>query len=559
VCERIRNGANIGCKGNFRSASSSTNAPSAYQYGAEVSDAIAAWVDKGFAYGPVTRDQVPPDAKINGIMVRPKPNGSARIILNLSAPKGNSVNEGIDKDEFPATMSSTEAWLKALYRAGRNCWICKTDWSDAYKHFAVRHEDTDLQWFSWGGKYFKELNLIFGSSSSAGIFDDGAKVILDFVCRQAHFPKSGLCQHLDDVCAAAPSTSDSASKFDNAFQDIADYTGVKLAPRDDPEKSFAPSRTGTVFGIHYDTQKWTWQLPEEKLARLLSDIRNILQDAAADSKSIQSTVGKLIHIRPLLPAGKFNIDAIMKLLATAENLERVTLTAQAKQQFQFWAELLKTCSGCSNIPNPHQTPPAWAINAYTDAAGGSADNPASGTGGVMGDWWYWTPWSKKIQHGILKIEGKKVGRKLTALELIGPLVVIAANFDQCRYRPVTVWVDNSGSVGVWKKGYSNHCPLSNTIVKAISTLAAAGGCELFIQKITRCSNTGATVADHLSKGRWKIAKATAAAAGTALRLEPASFPRQLLRWLDEPTCDELLGNKILDELALNRPIVGYST
>jgi hypothetical protein len=199
-------------------------------------------------------------------MVRPKPNGSARIILNLSAPKGNSVNEGIDKDEFPATMSSTEAWLKALYRAGRNCWICKTDWSDAYKHFAVRHEDTDLQWFSWGGKYFKELNLIFGSSSSAGIFDDGAKVILDFVCRQAHFQKSGLCQHLDDVCAAAPSTSDSASKFDNAFQDIADYTGVKLVLRDDPEKSFAPSRTGTVFGIHYDTQRWTWQLPEEKLA-----------------------------------------------------------------------------------------------------------------------------------------------------------------------------------------------------------------------------------------------------------------------------------------------------
>lgn len=154
MCQRIRDGADIGCKGKFRSASTSTNAPSAYQYGAEVSDAIAAWVDKGFAYGPVSMGHVPSDAKINGIMVRPKPNGSARIILNLSAPKGNSVNEGIDKDEFPATMSSTEAWLKTLYKAGRNCWICKTDWSDAYKHFAVRKQDTDLQWFSWGGKYF---------------------------------------------------------------------------------------------------------------------------------------------------------------------------------------------------------------------------------------------------------------------------------------------------------------------------------------------------------------------------------------------------------------------
>jgi hypothetical protein len=77
VSDRLQNGADIGCRGQFRSATVSTNAPSAYQYGPEVTDAIAAWVEKGFAYGPVTRRQVPPGAKINRIMVRPKPNGSA--------------------------------------------------------------------------------------------------------------------------------------------------------------------------------------------------------------------------------------------------------------------------------------------------------------------------------------------------------------------------------------------------------------------------------------------------------------------------------------------------
>jgi len=162
VIDRIDHGSNIGCNGIFRHPTVSTNAPSAYQYGREVTDAIAAWVVKGFAYGPVDKSSVPPSAKINGIMVRPKPNGSARIILNLSAPKGNSVNDGIDADDFPTSMSSTEAWLKVLHKAGRNCWISKTDWSDAYKHFAVRDEDTNLQWFEWGDKYFKELSLIFG-------------------------------------------------------------------------------------------------------------------------------------------------------------------------------------------------------------------------------------------------------------------------------------------------------------------------------------------------------------------------------------------------------------
>jgi hypothetical protein len=70
-------------------------------------------------------------------MCRAKPNGSARIILNMSAPAGCSVNEGIDKDRFPATMSSTAKWLAVLNNCGRNCHIMKVDWSDAYKHIHV--------------------------------------------------------------------------------------------------------------------------------------------------------------------------------------------------------------------------------------------------------------------------------------------------------------------------------------------------------------------------------------------------------------------------------------
>ncbi len=64
-------------------------------------------------------DKVPAGAKVSGIMVRPKPNGWVRVILNLSAPKGNSVNDGINKDDFPAKMSSTAAWLEVLDRAGK--------------------------------------------------------------------------------------------------------------------------------------------------------------------------------------------------------------------------------------------------------------------------------------------------------------------------------------------------------------------------------------------------------------------------------------------------------
>ncbi len=66
----------------------SGNAPSAIEAGAQVTDALAEWVQQGIVAGPFTPELRTKIAKVNGIMCRMKPNGTARIIVNLSAPKG---------------------------------------------------------------------------------------------------------------------------------------------------------------------------------------------------------------------------------------------------------------------------------------------------------------------------------------------------------------------------------------------------------------------------------------------------------------------------------------
>ena len=82
---------------------------------------------KDFAYEPVPFDHLPKNAKFSGIMTRPKLNGSVKIILNLSAPVGSAVNEGIDNSQFPTSMSSTTKWLRVLHQAGRHAKMCKVD------------------------------------------------------------------------------------------------------------------------------------------------------------------------------------------------------------------------------------------------------------------------------------------------------------------------------------------------------------------------------------------------------------------------------------------------
>jgi hypothetical protein len=174
-------GATIGCTGDARLPTVSSNSLSSLEFGHQVTDAIGDWLHKGFAYGPIKKEQLPPNVKVSSIMCRPKPNGSVRIILNLSSPTGQAVNDGINSDDFPAVMSSTEKWLRVLNKAGQGCQIVKVDWADAYKHISVAPEDVELQYFHWLGMYFAELCLIFGASSSAGIFDRVAKLVLQIV------------------------------------------------------------------------------------------------------------------------------------------------------------------------------------------------------------------------------------------------------------------------------------------------------------------------------------------------------------------------------------------
>ena len=553
----IEKGADIGCRGMYRCPTVSGNATSAYESGQEVSDAIASWIVDGYAAGPVAEEDVPAGAKINGIMVRKKPNGSARIILNLSAPKGMSVNDGISAEEFPAVMSSTAAWVTVLNKAGVGAWMTKTDWASAYKQVTVREEDIPLQWFEWGGKFFVELCLIFGSASSAGIFDDAAKVVLDLVCRRAKFSIEMICQHLDDICAAS-SDRGRLVDFDSCFRVVAERLGVKLAPRDDHDKTFAPCQKGVVFGVEYDTVSWTWSLPEKKKWRIVATIREAVASTSLGAKEVQSLAGKLINIRPLIPAGCFNIDHVMGALAESSSADRVTLSPECKRQLGFWEVAVLACNGWLAIPDPVGELPPWAKNVYTDAAGGTLDSVGRGTGGVLEDRWFYVPWSAGVNGGYVRVEGKKVGRKLSALELIGPLVALVVFGEDCRRWPVNIWVDNAGSVGVWKKGYSNFCRLCTTLVKAISVVAAGLGCRVDIKKITRCSERGAVMADMLSKARFNECFELGRKHSAGWQREPARVPAVLLQWVAAPHPDDDLGHRLLADLA-NRgvPVLGY--
>jgi hypothetical protein len=155
-------------------------------------------------------------------------------------------------------------------------------------------------------------------------------------------------------------------------------------------------------------------------------------------------------------------------------------------------------------------------------------------------------------------DGKKLSRKLSVLELVGPLLCVTSGHEFCRGRVVRVWVDNIGAVKIWEKGYSLSCSLCTTIVKAIGTVAAGIGCQLHVVKITRCSTAGAEMADALSKADFKRFRETAGGQHWPLAVGPAWVSPQLLAWLSNPRADDNLGDRVLADIARRGAVLGVN-
>ena len=164
IARDLKVGCDLGTRGEHLCPSTSSNAPSAFEAGGQISDSIVDGIKKGIMMGPMDKSEIPFDSvKVNGMMAIPKENGGVRICMNLSRGSPFCANEGQFNDErFEVRMSATRDWLVSLASAGQGCWFCKIDWSGAYKQLRTMSSDVRQQFFSWMGKYFAELCLTFG-------------------------------------------------------------------------------------------------------------------------------------------------------------------------------------------------------------------------------------------------------------------------------------------------------------------------------------------------------------------------------------------------------------
>ena len=160
---------------------------------------------------------------------------------------------------------------------------------------------------------------------------------------------------------------------------------------------------------------------------------------------------------------------------------------------------------------------------------------------------------KSFNKGWVAYDGKSLAHKMSAWELLGPLLTLVCGGNRLTGKQVEVFVDNAGSVTMWRKGWSTVCDLCNTLLVALHQVSTALCCELFISNIGRCSNEEPEAVNALSKcdmGRFLVNMPEA-------NIVPEEVPAAVLKWIENPVPDRKLGDKILKELANKFILVKY--
>ena len=170
-------GFDIGFRGEFSNNNTRPrNNLSARRCHSQIRDAVRKELERGHTVGPFIHPPFP-QTHCSPIGAAPKPDGTARLILDLSQPRGDAVNEHISQEEFSCKFSSFDDAVVLVRSLGRGAYMGKIDIKHAFRLCPVWPQQWPLLCYRWGGYFFVDVRLPFGSRSSPAIFNAFADVL----------------------------------------------------------------------------------------------------------------------------------------------------------------------------------------------------------------------------------------------------------------------------------------------------------------------------------------------------------------------------------------------
>lgn len=213
----MREGFRIGYQyGKRKCVGAKANMKSAEENDQVVDEYVAKEVQLGRVVGPLEEAQHPA-VHINRFGVIPKNHqpGKWRLIVDLSHPDGESVNDGIERELCTLKYTSVDEAVTRVLAKGAGTVLAKFDVESAYRIIPVHPEDRWLLGMRWRGKLYVDTALPFGLRSAPKIFSAVADALQWILARLG----VESIHYLDDfLIFGAPNTPQCQQALECALQ-----------------------------------------------------------------------------------------------------------------------------------------------------------------------------------------------------------------------------------------------------------------------------------------------------------------------------------------------------
>ena len=421
-----------------------------------------------------------------------------RLIMDLSAPQGHSVNEGISKELCTCHYTSVDQAAEQIVRWGKGTLMAKMDIKQAYRNIPIAAEDRHLLGFQWNGNIFIDKVLPFGLRSAPFIFTAVADALTWIMTSQG---VTWAVHYIDDFLTLGRPHSEECQNNKELMESICTLAGLPL----EPEKSQGPTTRLTFLGIEMDSEEGVLRLPPDKLRALREALQAWRGKKACRKRDLLSLIGSLSHACKVVRAGRAFLRRLIDLSASAKELDHfIRLNQEARSDIEWWASFVEPWNGISLINSVTTVQPQ--ITVTSDASG------SWGCGAFWGTRWFQMEW-----------DGLLFAAHIAIKEMV-PVVIASAIWGrEWEGKSIRILSDNAAVVAAINNNTSRVKEIAH-LLRCLAFVVAQWQCHLSAAHIPGAHNT---VADAISRNNL----ANLRILYPQLSAEPDRVPAELIQLL----------------------------
>jgi hypothetical protein len=423
---------------------------------------------------------------LSNIFLRPKPDGTHRLILNLK-----KFNETVAYHHFK--MDSIHTIIKLVVP---NCFMASLDMKDAYYSIPIRASHQKFLCFKWKGHIYQFTCLPNGLSSAPRQFTKILKPALATLHRMGHISVA----HIDD-CYLQGQTYEQcvANVIDTLL--LLDSLGLVIHP----EKSvLMPSQEIVTLGFLINSVTMTIRLTTAKATDLKKECESLLQSNKTPTiRWVAKVIGKIVASFPGVMYGPLYYRALehdksLALKKAKGNFDAtMSLSQAAKKELWWWVK---------NVETAYQTlsrkEPQHHITTDASLSGWGAECKGVSTGGT------WT--ESEASHHI------------NYLEMLAILLGLQTFGKDKNGSHIRILCDNTTAVNILNHMGTSHSEPCNRMAKMIWEWCISKSIWISIAHIPGKQNL---VADYESRrnqreSEWMLNKALLSDALGKLNFQP---------------------------------------